>query len=216
MATTKKYKFKIFRKSIDVFKNGHGIVSYNAKMKVLSGKFNSFSLFFTIDDWTHSQISLKPFKVISSTPLSRKNNEQIFQISFKKKIDYEIKCIKDTDTEKRIKIIFPKKKFKKGDIIEYSWIWSCPLLYPNVEQGEKLNRGLFSAMFFSGTVEKAIYTICIEKGHSLSKKLFECEQWSSDKKQIAVSPFIKTKEGLKVEIKNVKPGHKHLLTFKSE
>lgn len=219
MKFTKKYKIKEVKKDINIFKNGHGIISYDFKTEVLSTKFDSVSFIFGIDDWTRRKISLKPFKIISSTPLSQKNSEQTFSISFKKKVDYKIRCIKDTDTLKEIKITFPKNKFRKGDIIEFSYIWSCPLLYLDTEEVKEISKGIISALIVlvrRCLIEKIIHNIYIEKGHPLARKVFEYEIWENSKKQIATVPLIKKGGELKVEIKNIKLGYRYLFLFRNK
>lgn len=219
MKPIKNYKFKTIERDTAIFKNGHGIISYSTALEVLSEKFSSFSLFFGIDDWTLKQIELRLFETISSMPVSKRYTDQTFWISFKKKMDYSCKCLVDEKNRKEIQITSPKNKFKRGDIIVFSWGWSCPFLYPNSKQAEKLKRGIISTIIPIYPIEKFALNINIESGHSLTKKSFECEGWLHNKRVMNVT-LIKEKklyqqryQKYKVEIKNLIPKNKYLLTF---
>lgn len=230
MKLFERYKYKIFEKNINIFKTGYGIVFYNIKMEVLAPTLNRIPVSFWIDAWTREKISLKPFekfekrvkpfKDIFSTPSIKKTTRrQAFYFSFKEEIPYEIKVIKDTDIQKEMRII-PKDKFKKGDIIEYSWGWRCPSLYPNSEEARRIDEEIISGLIFRSIAEKVIFNIRIEKGHPLAKKVFRYEKWVNNKTQ--ASTVIKKREELKeiiklkVEIKNVKPSEKYLIIFESK
>src|SRR3989338_3160795 len=210
----KHIKRKFVKKKVTIFRNGHGIVSFNCKVEIVSKEFSGFLIGFGIDGITLPKVTLDPFATMLAKRMSQKISDQVFKFTLKKQ-KYQLKYITDNKEVKKIMVTFPEKQFNIGDTIEFSWTWSCPFLYYDDQEVNELNDGILTFQLPNSPIERVVTTLHIEKGHSLNNQIIEHQVWS-DNKLLVTSPVEKKGNTYKADIRNLSPGSKYAISFRKE
>ncbi|MCK5123509.1 MAG: hypothetical protein KAQ87_05195 [Candidatus Pacebacteria bacterium] len=154
------YEFLEVTKQVTVYKNRHGIIQFNGKVRSLKDSFNKTKHFISLDGSAMKNLEFKNFEEIKSSIHEDVRNrfecqticakiisidKEAVAIGQEKKIEIEQIKDKGINEKKRIdcKILFPSeietskkpnKKFHENSVIEYTFGWSSHNLFPTKKE----------------------------------------------------------------------------------